>query len=189
MRTIVTFSKKAFTLIEMVIAIAILALLVAVVVPTLMKRSPQFERKQFVAQLNGITQFAWQHAITTGVLHRIFLNIRKRTIIVEQASKKKENGGKKVEFVPVQSPYIKTDFVWPTQLTIQSAYIDGKDTLQLFDEAYEFWFFIVPSGLTQDVILNFQDRKDTLAGRPAQLGLVLNPFTAQFKSYDKFQKP
>ena len=182
------FNKQGFTLLEMVIAIAIIALLVAVVVPNLMQRSGKYERTQFANKLNGLTQFAWQHAITTGKLHRMFFNKRKRTIVVEESTDKKDPQGEPV-FKPIRNAYLKTDYIWPKQLAVQSAYIDGKEISEFYDPANEFWFYIVPSGLTQDVVLNFSDRKDTLAGRPRKLGLVLNPFTAQFKAYDRFQKP
>jgi hypothetical protein len=43
--------------------------------------------------------------------------------------------------------------------------------------------------MAQDVVMNFIDTKDTQDGKPLQVGLVLNPFTAQFKTYDTFQKP
>jgi hypothetical protein len=39
------------------------------------------------------------------------------------------------------------------------------------------------------VIINFLDTKDTKDDAPRRVGLVLNPFTAQFKIYDAFQKP
>ena len=51
------------------------------------------------------------------------------------------------------------------------------------------WFYIIPEGMTQDVVLNFIDTNDAYDGHPRQVGLVLNPFTAQFKEYDEFQKP
>ncbi len=181
-------NKSGFSFIEMVIAIAIIALLGAIVVPNLMRRSPDYQRKQFVTKLNTLTQFAWQHAITSGKLHRMFFNIRKRQIIIEQATDEKDAKGEAI-FKPLKNAYVRSEYVWPKQLHLQSMYIDGKDLLQMFDTAYEGWFYIVPSGLTQDVILNFEDRKDRLAGRPRQLGLVINPFNAQFKSYDTFAKP
>jgi len=47
----------------------------------------------------------------------------------------------------------------------------------------------MPDGLSQDVIINFIDSQDPLPdGKMRQIGLVLNPFTVQFKEYDSFQK-
>ena len=182
------FERNGFTFIEIVIALAIIGLLAAVIVPNLRRRSPKYEREQFVGHLNALTQFAWQSAITTGKLHRIFLHIQQRKITVEQATAEKDMEDVPI-FKPVRSTYLKTEYVWPKQLSLRDAYIDGQDILSLFDKAYEAWFYLIPSGLAQEVILNFEDSKDRLAGRPRQLGLVLNPFSAQFKAYDTFQKP
>lgn len=183
-----TNATRAFTLIEMVIALAIIALLAVVAVPTLMQRSPQYERKQFIQKLNSLTQFAWQHAITTGKVHRLLFDMRKRTIVIQESQSKKDVYGKPL-FKTVKNSYVRTEYVWPASIMVQSVFIDGKDPLQIFDEAYELWFYLVPSGIAQDVILNFNDKNDTLAGRPRQFSVVLNPFTAQFKAYDTFQKP
>ena len=58
---------------------------------------------------------------------------------------------------------------------------EGRQTTEL-------WFFIVPEGLAQDVVINLLDMRDKDRGKAKQVGLVLNPFAAQFKSYDSFQK-
>ena len=51
------------------------------------------------------------------------------------------------------------------------------------------WFFIIPDGLTQEVTINFVDYDDMLPnGDARQFGLVLNPFSAQFKLYDTFKQ-
>jgi hypothetical protein len=53
----------------------------------------------------------------------------------------------------------------------------------------EMWFYVIPGGMAQDVIINFIDTKDLYNNAPRSVGLVLNPFSAQFKIYDTFQKP
>jgi hypothetical protein len=51
------------------------------------------------------------------------------------------------------------------------------------------WFFVIPEGLTQAVTINLFDTKDLLQNKkPRPVGLVLNPFSAQFSVYDQFQK-
>jgi hypothetical protein len=50
------------------------------------------------------------------------------------------------------------------------------------------WFFVAASGLAQPVTINLVDDNDRSAGRARSIGLVLNPFSAQFKEYDTFQK-
>ena len=53
----------------------------------------------------------------------------------------------------------------------------------------ETWFYVVPDGMTQRVTINMTDGNDIdSGGRPAKIGLVLNPFNAQFAAYDTFKK-
>jgi hypothetical protein len=50
------------------------------------------------------------------------------------------------------------------------------------------FFYVIPEGLSQEVTINFIDKKDSIDGRARMIGLVLNPFTVQFKVYDRFAK-
>jgi hypothetical protein len=43
--------------------------------------------------------------------------------------------------------------------------------------------------MAQNVVINFLDTQDLRDDQPRQVALVLNPFTALFKTYDTFQKP
>ena len=53
----------------------------------------------------------------------------------------------------------------------------------------ETWFYVVPDGMTQRVTINMTDSQDIdSGGRPAKIGLVLNPFNAQFATHDTFKK-
>lgn len=53
----------------------------------------------------------------------------------------------------------------------------------------ETWFYVVPDGMAQRVTINMTDSQDIdSGGRPAKIGLVLNPFNAQFTAYDTFKR-
>ncbi len=93
-------------------------------------------------------------------------------------------------FTPVTGSYITSEISIPESLEVKSAFIEGKDVLaRIVKEKAEFYFFLVPEGLAQDVIINLVDKKEVYNGKPEQVGLVLNPFSAQLRAYDSFQKP
>ncbi len=81
-------------------------------------------------------------------------------------------------------------FAWPKNLEIKNFYVEGSDEMERIAGRPDgkIWFFVVPSGLAQNVIINFIDTLDRVNNKPRTIGLVLNPFSAQFKVYDTFQK-
>ena len=93
--------KQGFTLIEILVAITILVVMAAVIVPNLAPRRPKEERKAFIAKLNALTQLAWQNALLTNNLHRVLFDFKKKTVSVEQSTKKKDAQGE-LKFEPLQ---------------------------------------------------------------------------------------
>ncbi len=92
----------------------------------------------------------------------------------------------------VTRAYTQTELTWPKNYQVKNFFIEG------FDEAARYgggrkmkatWFFLVPDGLTQDVVINAVDMNDRTGARKGkQFSLVLNPFTAHFKEYNGFQQ-
>lgn len=182
--------KFGFTLLEILIAIAIIAVMAIVVVPNMGNKRPGAERKAFVAKLNALTQLAWQNALAQNRLHRILFDFKKKTVSVEQATDQKDAQGQP-KFMPSKITYLDTQIEWPEYLQIKNFFIEGFDEAKRFvgRDTGETWFFVVPDGLTQKVTINITDTADRLVnGRPKKIGLVLNPFNAQFKTYDTFKK-
>jgi prepilin-type N-terminal cleavage/methylation domain-containing protein len=182
-------SKVGFTLIEILVAVALIALLATVVAPNLGRRSPRVEREKFVAKLNALMQFAWQDALITNKLHQVDIDFTKRvvTVLVESG---KDSQGKKI-FQQVKRAYMDTRIAWPRNFEVKNFYIDGKDAMEesALRATAGAYFYVVPDGLTQEIILNCVDAKDRLRNGNLRLfSLVLNPFSAQFTYYDTFQK-
>jgi prepilin-type N-terminal cleavage/methylation domain-containing protein len=183
-------SKPGFGLLEVIIAIAILGLAMAVVIPNFRGRQPKYEREQFIARLNGLAQFARKSAIMTTKIHKVAFDFSKREAWIEAATGQKSKEGE-AEFAPIKSSSTRARISWPEQFSFKNFYIEGFDEMSRFSgrATQEVWFFVMPEGLAQEVIANVVDTKDRIDKKPRQIGLVLNPFNAQFKIYDAFQKP
>jgi prepilin-type N-terminal cleavage/methylation domain-containing protein len=177
--------KSGFTLLEILIVIAIIASLMTLV-PNLGQRKPRYEREQFIARLNALTQFAWQQALITHKLHTVEFDFTKHQVSVQRdVGERDEEGFAKTE--RVRGP--RSAFNYPTHLEIKQFIIEGYDEMRgTGPKKTQAFFYIIPEGLTQEVTINFIDKKDTIDGKARMVGLVLNPFTAQFKAYDTFQK-
>ncbi len=182
-------NQRGFTLIELLIAIALIALLAAIVIPNLGKLSPRYEREQFIARLNALVQLTWRNAVTTHKIHKVAFDFDQRIVSVAIATDQFDREGEPI-FKPLKGQYMSTTATIPENLAIKQFILEGFDEMARFagKKTAEVWFYVVPEGLSQEVIINLVDTKDTVGGKSRQVGLVLNPFNAQFKIYDTFQK-
>lgn len=181
-----SINRRGLSLIELMIAIAVVGIMMAAIVP-LLQQDVGHERKQFVARLNSVVQLAWQQAIITHDVHRILFNFKEHTAVVERNTTPSPMHSK-LTFVPINDPL--GTMRWADHIVIRQFIVEGYDELKRFsgratDTA---WFYIIPDGMTQQVTINGIDKNDLLNNRPRQFGLELNPFMAQFKEYDSFQK-
>jgi len=184
-------TKSGFTLLEVVVALAIVALIAGLVVPRLAPRKPKQEREQFVAALNALTKFAWQRAVSKNKIQRIEFFFDRREIRLLKDLEKKDAKGEPM-FGPIKDAYRSTTMKIPKQYQFKNFYIEGVDEMARHGAGQDVkgaWFYILPDGLAQSVLINFFDVNDLRAGKPRPVGLVLNPFSAQFKVYSAFQTP
>lgn len=183
-------NRPGFSLLEILIAVAIVGIFAAVAIPNFGRMMPYYQREQFIAQLNGLVQCAWQQALTTRSVCKVDFNIKNREValLLQKLGEQDKNGDP--VFAPIKTAYLKTTIRIPEQIDIKQFFIEGFDemTRSSTKNSTNAWFFVVPDGLTQLVTINLVDTKDLFDNKPRQIGLVLNPFHAQFAVYDSFQK-
>lgn len=197
--------KSGFSLIELAIVIAIMGIAALAIVPTM--RSPKsVSPKEFVAKLNTLMQAAWQQALMTNNVQKVFFDFTKKKITLQELARSKidDKIDEQKKFVPVTSTYLISELSIPAGYNFNNFYIEKKDEMRA-GERKTAWFFVVPEGLAQEVIINGSDRGDaeTTSGVAThgvetrgvetrgveRFSFVLNPFSAQFTYYDKFQTP
>jgi len=182
-----TCNRSGFSLIEIMVALMIVGLLAAIISPNLVRRQPDYERQQFLGHLNALLRFTAQQAIITRTVHRLYFDFKNNKVIAQVKGEGKNEKGEPL-FVPIKGRYLHSTLTWPKNLVVKQFSIEGTDEMARDTRPTEFWFFIVPEGLTQDVVINMLDINKAYRDKPKQVGLVLNPFAAQFKIYESFQK-
>ncbi len=177
-------NKHGFTLIEILVAIVIMGLLATILVPNLAPKRPAQERKEFVAQLNALVRLAWHNAISTHAVHKIVFDLKQERVFIEMEQEDKKDAAGEPLFKPLTGSYIASSMRWPAdRYVVKNFFIEGFDEMRRFGgdkKTVETWFYIVPDGLTQEVTINLLDMNDMRNDKPVQVGLVLNPFKAQF---------
>lgn len=169
--------------------IAIIGVLSALM-PNFRSKSPRYEREQFIARFNTLVQYGWQQALLTHKIHRITVDVGKKRITLAVESGEKDKSGENA-YKPLPNPVQETECIIPDNINIKQFFIEGFDMMAKFSRSKtaSVWFYIIPEGMVQSVVMNFNDTNDMRDNQAHQTGMVLNPFSAQFKVYDVFQKP
>lgn len=171
-------------------AVAIIALLATIATPSIKSFIPKDERKILLENLNSITATGLSNAILTGKINRVVFDLKNNKIYIqEQTGNKLATGA--LEYADISSKYASSEISLDTTLfDLKNFYIDSKDEMGTpSDEGVKerLWFYILPEGTCQVVILNFID--NTVTGEEDQFSFLVNPFTCQFKYYEKFMAP
>lgn len=162
-------ASKGFTLIEILIALMILGIVIAVAVPRF--SAGPTAAKKLTIELNKLMQSARYRALEQQQIMKITLDAKADP--------------KKMTLAGPDNKILQT-ILWPGFIEIADFYFDkkrGQGTEQM-------WYFVGPDGIAQEVIFNVIDTQERAVNTQAgNYGLVLNPFTCQFKLYDTFQNP
>lgn len=184
-------TKPGFTLLELLVAIALLGVVAAIVVPSIGTKGSAAARQEFITKINALTKFAWQNAVVSRKAQRVEFDFQQKKIMVTQATGEHSMDGTPV-FGPVTRAYVNTSLTIPPQFDCKNFFVEGFDEMGRFagKKTEAVWFYLVPEGLAQSVIINMIDTKDRAkTGRVHEMSLVLNPFSAQFDAYDTFKQP
>lgn len=178
-----TLSKSGFTLIELIVAIAIIGVMATIFVPRL--RSPAATPiDQLTQKIKELTRLGYERAITTGKVHRIMFRFKEDPSIQLEIGGDQRTSLGEMKFFPIGAVgSLPTRIAWEDRFAIKNFYIKGFDEVAR-GPLKDAFLYLLPEGLSQESVINIRDEK---AG--ATRGMVLNPFTVQWAVYDTLQKP
>ena len=167
--------KTGFTLIELMIVLAILGLVSALVLPNFLKKSASKQRKTCIEQLNGLLHIAWQQSVTRSLPHKIVFDFEKKSITLHQGIISDSKG--EYEYKPFKATHLSTFMQLPVEIRIKHFIVDGFDEMSRFigGTTTESWFFINNHGIAQQItiVLTQQDMPGT------EFIYDVHPFTGQ----------
>ena len=168
---------------------AIVAVVATVALPNLMQRMPSYERKALVTRLNACMAQVWQQGLVSQKIQRVTFDIQKRTLVLEQETDQVDPVTQQPVYKEVLAQYAGR-VTWPQTFVIKQFFVQGFDELTSQQKTDKIWFYLLPAGMAQEVVINLVDTKNAPADQEGKkMSLVLNPFTVQFKTYDDFQSP
>lgn len=180
-------SQQGLTLLEVVIGIALVVTLATLFSPDfLFVGRARREREQFIAAINALMQVAWQETIKTNSISKVVWDIKNHHVSAYNAPLWRGVGEPKFQLIPNEL----ASYSWPNHIEIKQFFIEEFDEMNKNGrKTTELWFYIAASGLAQRVVINCIDTSSIAdGGKPYRIGLVLNPFNAQFEVYDTFQQ-
>ncbi len=182
---------SGFLLVQVVLAIAIVALAMAVAIPSLTRRMPLYEQREFTTKLNAFMAEVWQQGLISQKIQKVVFDLDKREAVLEQETDDLDAATQEPLYKPVALQYAG-HITWPETLEIKQFFIQGADELSSSSHrtTNALWMYVLPEGMAQEVIINILNTKNPPPYQEGRkLSLVLNPITVQFKSYDEFQNP
>ena len=181
-----------FSLIEIMLGLALLGMIGLIVAPNFKKRVPLYERKKFISTLNAVAKKTSIRSLETGHPHKVLFNLSQRTIKIQERTEKKDDAQEYI-FKDIITTYVKSSFRWDNRFVIENFYVEGVDEIGQHssgNQMEDVWFFVMPEGMSQEAIINFRDTQDMMNDSDGvKKGLVLNPFSVEFLEYDDYQHP
>ncbi|RTL07488.1 hypothetical protein EKK58_01930 [Candidatus Dependentiae bacterium] len=175
-------------MLDLILAIAIIALISLIAVPNIKQFMPGYQQRQFLSALDTLVQTGWQQALATRAVHKVLFDLNTNTISLEKATEVVDAKGN-AQYAKAKGNGLSTQCLIPFSIEIKQFFIEGFDEIARYTgnkNAAKIWFFIMPDGFCQHVVINMID---TSAKEIKQIGLVLNPLNGRFYAYDEFQKP
>ncbi len=179
------YKSSAFTLLEMMVVIALVAVIAAFTVPRLFRRAPAVEWKNITDDLNNLVLFARHNALEYRKPYRLVFrqNQQQDTVTVEASMDVPEKPGH-IKYEPVAPDYMATTYKFADAVKLHAVY-RGKIEM-LADQHGVAYCAITADGLVQDVVVQLVR---TLDGVESSGTLTMNPFFGTFDFVEGLVRP
>jgi len=157
MRKVSSFNKMGISFIEILITLLVVGIITAFVVPTFLTKGEKTPKKIFCANFAVLIQESLQQAIMTNKVHQIFFDLDEHMVIVKIHDPAHAATSEHDKFIPVAKNSYPLPMTIPQDLEFKNFFINGKDEFTSGNTMHTAWFYIMPDGTSQSIILNIED--------------------------------
>lgn len=178
--------QSGISFIEILVTLLLISIATSFVIPRFLSNKPRSAQKKFFTEFSTLVSDTVFQAIMNKTVHQIYFDLNAHHIIVKKYNSKIEADNKHLKFEPLTQDIFQNQMKLPTTFSIQNFFIQNKDEFTPGMKMNDAWFYIMPDGNSQAVIINMNDNSDD---RETKFSITVNPFYSQVKLHDTFQKP
>ncbi len=179
-------NKRAFTLIEIIVVLGIVAFVMAIISPRLFRKKDQVKVETIFREFNNLLSIARQEAVSNQKICRLRIKAYKNLPVVVSIEEMEVDPEKENKLISktIFSEYLKTEYILPQNIKIEAVYL-GKQNL-LEEKKGEAFCYISTDGLVQDILIHIAKVKDDLQEKYT---FKTDPFLGEFLFLDGFLRP
>lgn len=181
--------QHGFSLLELMIVLALLGLLGAFAVPNLFKIKQGAERKDFIAAFQMILKDCVTRSIIQNKMHQIFIDIEHEVIQMREFDPTSIETHQHKKFKKVEEFGYVTEIKFLKRFVIRNFFINHVDEVTPGNAMLNVSFYIMQDGTSQAIVANFIDQDVDGIMPDVQFSCLINPFYARVSMYDTFQTP
>lgn len=176
--------KAGFTLLEIIIAVAIIGIMATAIGPSLFRSSPALSWQAITDELNSVVTYAQHEAIATQVKHCLVFGAQdNQAHSVELHKEAIDPETKKITTQPIDALYDQARYQFPEEIKITHAYYGKQELLEENKNIAECG--VMPDGLVQDIMLHLTKTED---GKETKATLHMQSFLGFFVLYEDIHR-
>lgn len=179
--------SQAFSLIEILVVVAIMALIATTTLPRMLKQGSDTKWPHVLGEFNNLVFFARQEAILQRKVLRLTFQVNPippDAIYLESEEQDTEKPDKKV-FKLYKGFGFETKYELPKEVRIVAVYQQGKEQLELNNGKFAYCY-VVPDGIMEDVLIRLTRTFDK---DEEKASFKIRPFLGNFEFFHKWIKP
>lgn len=178
--------QLGISFIEILISLLLISIATSFIIPRVFAHKPRAAQKKFFTEFNTLVADTTFQAIMNKVVHQVYFDLNKHTILVKKYNSKIQADNKHAKFESLNKDVFQNQIDFPSAFSIQNFFVQGKDEFISGAHMNDAWFYIMPDGTSQAVIINIHDDSDNTE---TQCSIAVNPFYSRVTLHDTFQKP
>jgi|GEM_PF-5985623 len=179
-------NKPGFSFIEIIVGILLLAVLGGLVLPNIFRKNEDKLTRTFINDFAMMLQTAVTTAMQEDKVVQVYVDVPQELIMLKIQDPANRNPSIHEHFIDLEKSHSKV--ILPNWLHIQNFYIQNNDEVQSGRALQKVWFYAMPDGTVQPVIINFTNEHPDLL-HDKKLSIIVNPFLGHVSTFYEFKQP